>query len=221
MTTLADLQHTNYTNATGAELPSVTTIITLLDKGEGLIRWAHNLGKQGLDYETVRNEAANLGKLVHHMVENFLLGKKTDITGCDPVMLNRAAAYFQNFITWWSKAGLEVVCVEKKLISTKWAYGGTIDIVAKNAKGFYIIDLKTSGKVYDSYWLQLAAYKQLWDENFGTVLPQDKIRKCCIMHVGGEQGAYKPYTHDDVSKEFHAFCQLRILWDELEKLKGN
>ncbi len=47
------------------------------------------------------------------------------------------------------------------VISELMGYAGTLDrIINLNGKRI-LVDIKTSNAIYDSYWLQLAAYRRL------------------------------------------------------------
>ncbi|GAI85683.1 unnamed protein product, partial [marine sediment metagenome] len=54
--------HRPYHLADGAIIPSVTTILSILDK-PGLPHWAWDLGRQGLDYREIRDAAGRVGTL--------------------------------------------------------------------------------------------------------------------------------------------------------------
>lgn len=69
----------------------------------------------------------------------------------------------QNFHKWLVMAeerGIEWLGSEKKVYSKFWNYAGTIDALAKINGELYVIDFKTSAKIYKEYYLQVYGYAQ-------------------------------------------------------------
>ena len=56
--------------------------------------------------------------------------------------------------------GIEWLGSEKKVYSKIWNYAGTIDALARINGELYVIDFKTSAKVYKDYYLQVFGYAQ-------------------------------------------------------------
>jgi len=58
----------------GTNVPGTTTIIGRFKESGGLIQWAYNRGKEGLKLYESRDKAAELGTIVHSMVEEYIKG---------------------------------------------------------------------------------------------------------------------------------------------------
>ena len=71
--------HTIYKKADGTRVPSVTTYLGVLAK-PALIHWAWELGVQGLDYRKVRDQAGDVGTLVHYLILCQLQGQEPDLS---------------------------------------------------------------------------------------------------------------------------------------------
>lgn len=61
-----------YKDSSGKRVPSVTTILSSYKESDGLVRWAYNLGREGKDFETERQGAANVGKMAHAMIDGWI-----------------------------------------------------------------------------------------------------------------------------------------------------
>jgi len=59
----------------GNRVPGTTTITGRFKESGGLVYWAWDLGKKGIDYREARDTAASAGTLVHAMVEAHAAGE--------------------------------------------------------------------------------------------------------------------------------------------------
>lgn len=148
----------------GTRVPSVTTVLSRFKESGGLVHWAWNLGKQNLDYRSVRDSAADAGTAAHAMVEAYALGVPFDPVSFRPEILEKAKGAYDGFLAWAKQTGLKIVKTEQALVSEKYKYGGTLDAMLVQDQ-LAIGDYKTSNHVYGDHACQLAAYGQLWDEN--------------------------------------------------------
>lgn len=148
----------------GVRVPSVTTVLGRFKESGGLVHWAWNLGKQGKDYRTVRDEAASAGTVAHAMVEAHLRGQSEISTNATPEVYALARNAFVQFREWSLQTSLKVIATETPLISKVHKFGGTLDAVAIQGETS-ILDWKSSNSVYPEYMAQIAAYGLLWNEN--------------------------------------------------------
>ena len=65
--------HTIYKLANGKRVPGVTTVLGVINK-PALVKWANNLGLQGIDSTTYVDETAKVGTLAHEMIQEYLGG---------------------------------------------------------------------------------------------------------------------------------------------------
>jgi len=201
--------HTRYRNKAGAIVPGVTTVIALLAK-PALIPWAHKLGLQGLDMNKVRDNAADIGTLTHYLCECILTGVKPDVSEYKPSDLEIAQACADSYGTWWKKSGLKLVHCEHGIVSEKWQFGGTIDLIATDKEGrYYLLDLKTSKGIYDEYKIQLSTYKEGWEE----LNPKKPIYKVIVVHIDKETADLSLHQFsDDLKNFFEIFKHLRAIY---------
>lgn len=208
----------------GKKIPSVTTVIGRFKDSSFLIPWAYKQGREhenlaacGLPapntlYEVV-NDAANIGTLVHGLVDDDIHGIPYSLDSLD----ERIISAFNGYLSWKKTSDAIIVATEIPLVSQKYGYGGTPDAIAKVKGDLCLMDWKTSARVYTDHLLQLAAYRQLWNENN----PNDLL-------VGGSHILRFDKTHgnfdhhyfpnlDDAFKQFLLLLEAYTLDKELSK----
>jgi len=152
----------------GTRVPGTTTIIGRFKESGALIRWAYNRGKDGLELYESRDKAAELGTIVHEMVEKFIKGEDiTDMTTSLSIDDEKQVmSAFDAFEEWFESNKFKIVAQEMHLVSEVYRYGGTPDAIAYDSKGrLCLLDWKTSNSVHADYIYQLAFYRILWNEN--------------------------------------------------------
>lgn len=149
--------HSTYINDKNIEVPSVTTILKLLNKPH-IATWANNLGWKRQNYKKVLEDKANRGTLVHEVCHEYLFneGTKFDIPVNKLSYVKNNLLTFKNFL---ETHNLNPIWGEKSFSSDK--YGGTVDLYCELEGKKTIIDFKTSKKFYSSHFIQLGAYIQL------------------------------------------------------------
>ena len=157
--------HTIYQLASGDVAPSVTTILSILEK-PGLHYWIANVTKAGEDWEEVRDAAGRVGTIAHRLIAAHLKGEAPDYhpLACLPDEAEQAEKCFLKYLAWEKENPLTPVMIETRLVSEEYRYGGTPDLLAEIDGEFVLIDFKTGNAVYDSYLCQLAAYRKLLEE---------------------------------------------------------
>ena len=156
----------------GTRVPGVTTIVGRFKDSGALLWWAFSQGKAAERGEInslydKRDEAADAGTLAHLLVEYHIDGKsKPDLSDYSDEVKNLAQQGFENYLNWADNNKIVIVKQEMELVSEDYRYGGCPDAVGyDNQNRLCLIDWKTSNDVYQDYLIQLAAYKQLWEEN--------------------------------------------------------
>lgn len=135
----------------GKEVPSVTTILNELAK-PGLEKWYGRLGLA--EAERQKNEAAEFGSKVHAAIEAICHGQ-------EPVLFDEKFKTAINNFKKWAEANIEEwVLFEKAVYHDELLYAGTVDAFArlKGSNRLVLVDLKTSKKIRDEYYLQVIAY---------------------------------------------------------------
>lgn len=170
--------HTIYKLADGTRIPSVTTYLGILAK-PALIHWAWELGVQGLDYRKVRDQAGDIGTLVHYLIICKLKGEEPDLSTYTPQDAALAASPMSKFEEWFEEHEIEPVLMETPLVSEEYKFGGTPDFYGLIDKQATLLDFKTGKEVYQETFYQLAAYTYLLIEN--GYAPVESVR---VLRIG-------------------------------------
>ena len=150
--------------------PSITTVLNVR-KREGLAEWRKRVGEDVANY--IARTAATRGTKVHKMCEDFLNNEEV-------VKDNR------EFLPWClfqqMKPVLEqklnnIYAQEAGLWSDKYKVAGRVDCIAEWDGVPSIIDFKTSrsernDEYNESYYIQAAAYAEMFEERTGTPIEQ-------------------------------------------------
>jgi len=155
--------HTVYKTADGTRVPSVTTYLGILAK-PALIHWAWTLGVQGVDYRKAKDQAGDIGTLVHYLIFSKLNGEKPDLSTYTPQDVALASTPMSKFEKWLEEHELEPILMETPFVSEEYRFGGTPDFYGKDNGKLTLLDFKTSGDIYPENFYQLAAYKRLLEE---------------------------------------------------------
>ena len=198
----ASKAHTIYKLHDGTRVPGATTVTGLLNKPY-LIKWANNLGLDGIDSSKYVDEAAAAGTLAHALVLEHLTGEKVDLTQFSKMQIDLAENSILSFFEWEKHHNVEPIWCETPMVSEKMRYGGTIDCLAYIDGDLELIDFKTGKAVYEEYFVQTAAYRELLKENGYDV---KRIR---ILRIGrDETEGFEERVMTDSSKYFRIFRAL-------------
>lgn len=157
--------HIRYKLESGEIVPGCTTVLGLLAK-PALIKWANNLGLEGIDVTKYVDHKAEIGTLAHAMGTNHLIGEQTDLSEYSPEVVDLAENCLFSFWEWEDRNRIEKVhWVEKPLVSERHKFGGTADIYCDIGGAKTLIDLKTGRGIYPEHIYQLAALSELLIEN--------------------------------------------------------
>ncbi|EAR14046.1 hypothetical protein RB2501_01430 [Robiginitalea biformata HTCC2501] len=197
--------------------PSVTTVLSAYPKGYGFQEWLKNVGGEA---ERILREAADRGSNVHNAIEQILLGRelqwitegKQHYSLDEWQMICRFMEFYQDYI----QSG-EQVATETQLFSKKMKLGGTCDMVAKINGETWMIDFKTSNGLYKTHEIQLAAYKEMWDEHNSPKIDRYGILWLNSNHrtkrqFQGVDWQLKEFT-DSHEYNLQLYYHTRALWD--------
>lgn len=185
-----------YFNAAGKRVPGVTTVIGRFKESGGLIQWAYNCGKDGIDINDARDRAADSGTLCHEMIDCHLHGRPF-MSGDHPAsVIEKAEHAFLGFLQWAEQSKLALAASEVSLVSERFQFGGTFD-GAFIAGTLRLLDYKTSSGIYTDQIVQVAGgYSLLWEEHN----PDKPLHGVDILRIS------KPNAPDDpVSFEHRHF----------------
>lgn len=199
--------HQHYYLKDGNEVCGVTTILGQLNKSY-LMMWAYKLAQSNIKFWEVTNKSKNIGTIAHYLIECYLRNIQINQDFLNDYSKNEIdSAYisFGKFKSWFSLHEVIVLNNELQLVSEKYRFGGTMDIVAYVDKVLTIIDIKSGSGVYDEMIYQLSAYRQLYNENFNAV-----VDRCLIIHIPHEKGDLAEFIceKDELDKAFLGFYHL-------------
>lgn len=197
--------------------PGVSTILNTLSKGKQYENW---LKSSGFNADVLAREAMEQGSHVHEAIQMLCMGLdisfgeigKPNYTRNEWVMISRFIDFYENFKP-------EIIAVEKVIVSDVLQFGSQLDLVCKLNDELIIIDHKT-GSMYDTAYMQLAAYQQLWNEYF----PETPAVKCAVLHLDSShkgrdksgksiQGqGWKLYEVENIDNHWEDFKHLQALW---------
>ena len=195
----------------GSKVPSVTQIVGRFKDSGALIYWAWTQGRDGKDFRETTQKAADSGTICHAMVECDLKGIPYTVEKWyEDKVVAKAREAFQAYQSWKRQSKLKVISAEIPLTSQKYKYGGTPDGVVEVNGEVAIVDLKTSNGVYRDYLIQVAAYRQLWQENN----PELKVNGGYhILRFAKEGSDFAHHFYPDLSEAWEMFLHLRAAYD--------
>lgn len=173
--------HTIYKNCDDVRVPGTTTIMSVLAK-PALIKWANDLGLEGIEYTKYLDALSDVGTLAHKMVECYFTGEDVDYSNYSANVKEKAENCMKSFYAWTKSHKVEPIENEIQLVSEQFQYGGTIDCYCRINDEIYLLDFKTGKALYNEQLIQLAAYMQLLNEN------DYLCTKAKILRIGRSEG---------------------------------
>ena len=195
---------------TGAQYPSVTTVLGVVGKGDALKHWAAGevakyavkmketwlaLDDQAavdlLKREPLRSldRAASRGTDVHAIAEAYAR------TGTLPVWADAIGGYVEALRAFFADHQPIPVFIEQTVFNDKIGYAGSFDMICKMPQfgdDLVILDYKTSKAVYPEVAAQLAAYafgEEMLDDD-GKAQPMPEIKHGVVVRFAID-GSYE------------------------------
>lgn len=206
----------------GKRLLGVTTALSAISKGDGLLQWAVN---QALDYarqnwpdssdpdvaeqydlmllgakyawKNTRDQAAALGSLAHAWIEGYLRGEDPPWPS-DPRVGNACTAALE----WIRSVKWETIKIEHQIYIPELGVAGICDWYARINGVLTVPDWKTSKTLHPSYAYQTAAYLKALEAEFG-----EKIPDRWLIRIDKETGDVEPrfIPESELEKDYRAF----------------
>ena len=211
-----------YKNKDGQRVLGVTTVIGRFKDSGGLLYWAFEQGKAAERGEIERlydkrDEAAESGTLAHSMVEAHINGKSFSTEGYPDEIVVQAMNAFEAYRNWESMTKLNIVEQEMPLVSEKYQFGGCPDAIGEINNELCLVDWKTSNSVYQDYLIQLAAYKQLWEENNPDRLLTGGFHLCRFAKQHGDFSHHYYPNLSEAWEQFKLFLRAYRIDKQLKK----
>lgn len=185
----------------GKNITSVTSALGMVDKSQALIKWAIGLAENYLldhletgnrvdrhaiseacqQHSIRKQEAADIGTLIHDWAEQYALGKNPKLPE-DEKVLNGVLA----FLKWVDENQIKFLETERIIYSIKHNYVGIMDLVftsgIENHAIIHVGDYKSSNGIYNTMLYQVAAYQEAFSEEF----PDKKLGNAFILRFAKE-----------------------------------
>ena len=182
----------HYVTPEGNEYPSITTVLSPRNK-EGLMKWRKRVGNDVANH--IANKAAVRGTKVQKMCEDWLnedfsfeTWEKHKKDFLPYHLFNELKNQRFEFIT-------DVYAQEACLYSDKYKVAGRVDLIANYQHQLSIVDFKTStnerkDSYNENYYIQTAAYAEMFEEMTGTPINQ------IVILVVTENGTVQEFIKD-------------------------
>ena len=211
-----------YHDDNGNYYPSATTLLEAYPKPYQLIQWMKEMGSKA---DEIRDNAGKRGSAVHQLTEDYDQGfecKLLDDNGKPKYSLEEWGM-FERYVEFSVNHNPKHVLIEQTFVNGKLGFAGTLDRVCEIDGKIYVLDIKTSNGIYNSYWLQLSAYKELYSYELDNNKEWPKIDGVAILwlnaktRTAGKNGAiqgkgWQLVTKDDTSKDWELFTAVQKLW---------
>lgn len=185
--------HTRYYLQDGTLVPGSTTVCGVLNK-PALVRWANQLGLQGIDSTKYTDKAAKIGTLIHAMTESHITGNPIeDSEDYSQFDIEMATIGFNKYLEWEKGHKIEPIFNEKCFVSEKHKYGGTLDFYCKLDGKYTLVDFKSGKGIYNEHFLQVSSYAELLAEN------KYKVDQIMILNIGRNED--EPFKHEEIDKK--------------------
>lgn len=200
----------------GTPVPGASTISGMLAK-KALEIWHNKMGLQGIDTATYVDDLANIGTAVHATVIADLSGARAEdaLVDLDPASRDAAENCYLSFCAWRNQHVIKPVFLEKEFISESLKFGGKADFVGLVDGELELIDFKTGKGIYDNFWIQLAGYSVLLNEQ--NIFPV-RYRILNIPRANTED--FKEEDKGDLTKQKEIFRRLLDIYWIQKSLRG-
>jgi len=210
-----------YTDENGNYFPSATTLLEAYPKPAQLIMWMKEVGSKA---DEIRDAAGKRGSSVHQLTEDYDNG--IECTLLDEYGKPRYSldewSMFERYVEFTKNHQPEHHLIEQTFISSGLGFAGTIDRVCTIDGKTYVLDIKTSNGIYNSYWLQIAAYRELYNASVkdGSMPKIDGVAILWLnakTRTAGKKGdvqgkGWQMVSEFDTSKQWSLFQAVQQLW---------
>ena len=156
-----------------------------------------------------RDTAADIGTLVHSVIEHSISGTVMDIP-------TDALLQLEYFMEWQDHFKPKILVSEGTIFNRTYNYAGTLDIVATIDNLNWLIDVKSGSGVYPEYAMQCAAYARgefLGMPN-GIEEPMPIIDKAAILHIRPNGYHFVPVSISKEVFESFLYCREMFRWQD-------
>jgi hypothetical protein len=220
-----------YRLADGTKVPSVTTILSRFKESGGLMKWAYTTGREHGRLEAlgqdapdslydVSGKAADIGTAAHAMVEAHIKGGNpracVSLLSLNAEDAAKATNAFNTYLDWAAMSKLEIIEQEMALVSEQYRFAGTPDAIGLINGQLCLVDWKTSNAVYADYLVQIAAYRQLWEENYPE---RPLVGGFHLCRFSKDYGDFAHHYFRELDNAWQMFMHLRAAYEFDKELR--
>ena len=217
-----------YTDDNGQHYPSATTILEAYPKPYQLMQWMKEVGSKA---DEIRDAAGRRGSNVHQLTEDYDNGLECNLLDDNgkPKYSLEEWNMFERYVDFSKMYKPEHLLIEQTFVNGSLGFAGTLDRICVIDGKTYVLDIKTSNGIYNSYWLQLAAYEMLYLNAFPSLDAAQKLNLPATIdgvailwlnaktRTYGKNGAiqgpgWQMVIKDDRSKDWDLFQSVQKLW---------
>ena len=193
----------------------VTTVIDILNIP--LAKWANDHGLAGRDLSDARkwDRATDIGSYIHDLICATIHGdtEPPPPEGLRPEQQEGLDKCVVRWRDWYKRTDLRFEATELPLVSNTHRFGGTLDAVARDPdERLALLDWKTSKRIYDSYLLQVSAYRLLWNETHEEQIDGGFH----LVRFGKEVGDFEYRYYPELDECERVFLKVRELYDDMK-----
>lgn len=221
-----------YQDADGRTYPSVTSVISQLDK-PALVYWSAKMAAEYAvlhrkalndlpaqdaitliknNWRTKRDKAADLGTLVHDYLDR----------GVKPDKLPELA-YFKQAELFMEEIGFTVEQTEVTVCHPEHGYAGTLDVLATHQGDRIIADWKTGSGLYETHAMQLVALAEATHvlSEHGDLTPFEPVDRGIAVRIGQDDYEYRTINRgtNEWVATWDAFRGLIPVWEWKKEIK--
>jgi len=186
--TLQDSRY--YQRKEGIFYPSVTTVLSYFPKDKFFETW---LKEVGTNADIIMRRAGEEGTQVHSAIESYLKGEEVhwlNEWGTTKYSL-KVWQMILKFVEFWETYKPTLVESEVHIFSDELMIAGTADLIVEIEGELWLLDIKTSNAIHDTFDLQLACYASGWNECFDRPIDRMGILWLKAMTRGESKKADK------------------------------
>lgn len=201
----------------GSYYPSATTILEAYPKPYALLQWMKEVGTKS---DEIRDAAGDRGSTVHRLTESFDLDEQVDLLGDhgQPLYSLDEWKMFERYVDFSDRFNPRHLMIEQQVLSRQLGFAGTLDRICIIEGKKYLLDIKTSNGIYNSYWLQLAAYRKATEVELKETVDGVAILWLnAKTRTNGKKGdcqgvGWQMVTREKTDKDFELFQAVQKLW---------
>jgi hypothetical protein len=220
-------------SANGEWVPSVTSILKIVSKGDALLQWGVNvavaflrenlkgeISSDDLDrlflaakyaHRNKKEEAADIGTMAHRWIEGHLRGETNELPA------NEAARNACNAaLDWLRTHSHEPVAIEQRVYSKRHNFAGTLDYLSRVDGNLCLVDWKSSSGLWPEYFLQTSAYVAAYEEEH-----KETISGRWLIRIDKATGLFDARfsSRSEQRKDYKAFLAALTLFKRHKELE--